>query len=100
MNNVRMTIEEVKAIAKLVKLDLSDIEVEKFRETIPQTLDIIDVLKELDTEKVLPTSSGTGLTDVYADNKTQVTLSQELALSNAHEQEKGLFVTKAVFDRS
>ena len=96
----KMSADEVRAIAKLVKLELTDAEIEKFRETIPQTLDVIDILKELDTTKVAPTSSVTGLRNVYAVDDTKATLSQDLALSNAQEQNKGLFVTKAVFDRS
>ncbi len=100
MANVKLSVDEVCAIAKLVKLQLTDEEIEKFRETIPQTLDVIDILKELDTVTVVPTSSVTGLCNVYADDSTGATLPQDLALSNAHQAEKGLFVTKAVFDRT
>ncbi len=100
MNPPKMSADEVRAIAQLVKLELTDLEIEKFRQTIPQTLDIIDILKELDTEEIVPTSSVTGLHNVYAGDDQKATLSQELALSNASEQVKGLFATKAVFDRS
>lgn len=99
MSVAKMSADEVKAIAKLVKLELTDSETEKFRETIPQTLDVIDILKELDTENVLPTSSVMGLQNVFKADAVSTTLSQVLALSNAHEVNKGLFVTKAVFDR-
>lgn len=99
MASSKMPADEVRAIAKLVKLELTDAEIEKFRETIPQTLDVIDILKELDTSKTTPTSSVTGLLNVYANDSIKATLTQDLALSNAHESEKGLFVTKAVFDR-
>lgn len=99
MVNVKMSADEVRTIAKLVKLNLSDAEVEKFRVTIPQTLDVIDVLKELDTKDVLSTSQVTGLQNVFRDDGVKTTLTQDLALSNAGEKERGLFMTEAVFDR-
>jgi len=95
-----MSEDEVKKIAGLVKLELSYDEIEKFRTTIPQTLDVIDILKELDTSKTAPTSSVAELTNVYADNTISTTLPQNLVLANAHEETNGLFATKAVFDRS
>lgn len=96
---VRMSRERVLTVSKLVKLDLSDAEIEKFQVTIPQTLDTIDILKELDTSKVIPTSQITGLYSVFSDDSVKTTLTQDLALSNAKEISRGLFVTKAVFDR-
>jgi len=99
MANVKMTREQVLAVSKLVKLELSEVEIEKFEVTIPQTLDTIDVLKELETDNVLPTSSVTGSHNVFRDSSIETTLSQQAALSNGSEVSKGLFVTKAVFDR-
>jgi len=100
MPNVKMSREQVLAVAKLVKLTLSDAEIEKFEVTIPLTLDTIDILKELDTSKIVPTSQVTGLTNVFRTDSKETTLSQDLALSNAKEVSRGLFVTEAVFDRS
>ena len=100
MVNVKMTPEQILAISRLVKLELSGAEIEKFETTIPQTLDVIDILKELDTNNVFPTSQVTGLTNVFRDGSVKTTLSKDLALSNAKEKVMGLFATKAVFNRS
>ena len=99
MATAKMAREQVLAVAKLVKLSLCDAELEKFAVIIPQTLDTIDVLKELDTSKIVPTSQVTGLQNVFRDDSIKTTLKQELALANANETSRGLFVTKAVFDR-
>lgn len=99
MATAKMAREQVLAVAKLVKLSLSDAEIEKFAVTIPQTLDTVDVLKELNTSKVMPTSQVTGLQNVFRDNLVTTTLTQDLALANAKETSCGLFLTKAVFDR-
>lgn len=95
-----MSAGKVKDVAKLVKLSLSDEEVVKFQTTIPQTLDAIEVLNELDTKNTTPTSQVNGLTNVFKDDSAETTLTQDLALSNANEIDRGLFVTKGVFDRS
>lgn len=97
--NAKMSREQILAVAKLVKLDLNNEEIEKFEITIPQTLDVIDILKELDTKDVAPTSQVTGLKNVFRSDLANTTLPQDLALSNAKEKERGLFVTKAVFNR-
>lgn len=92
--------EEVKKIAALVKLELSEEDVSKFQKVIPQTLESIEVLNELDTKNISPTSQVNGLKNVFKnDSKVEATLTQEQALSNAKECRRGLFVTKAVFNR-
>ena len=95
-----MSEDEVKKIAGLVKLELSHDEIEKFRKTIPQTLETIEILKELDTSNVPPTSSVTGLADVYQQESTVNGLSQKEALANAREVVNGLFAAKAVLSKS
>lgn len=96
----KMSAEEIVHIAGLVKLQLTPQEVAKFSELIPQTLATIDVLQELDTIGVEPTSNVAGLADVYRDGTQSTTLSQAEALANAPDRLKGLIATKGVFDRS
>ena len=95
-----MSEDEVKKIAGLVKLELSHDEIEKFRTTIPQTLETIEILKELDTSDISPTSSVTGLTDVYQQESVGNGLSQKEALANTREVVNGLFATSAVLSKS
>jgi|GEM_PF-1639801 aspartyl-tRNA(Asn)/glutamyl-tRNA(Gln) amidotransferase subunit C len=99
MARVTMPRDQVLGVAHLVKLTLTEAELANFEVTIPQTLDAIDVLHELDTTGVVPTSSVTGLHNVFRADSVTSTLSQDLALANASETSRGLFVTKAVFDR-
>jgi Asp-tRNA(Asn)/Glu-tRNA(Gln) amidotransferase C subunit len=63
-------------------------------------LDYIDVLNELNTEKVSETYQVTGLTNVFQkDGEKVTTLSQKEALSNASEVIDEMFATKAIFNR-
>ena len=101
MNNMdsrKITIEEVKKIAQMSKLNIEGDE-EKFSQLLSQTLDYIKILDELDTSKVSETFQVTGLTNVYQDGSQKVTLPREDALKNVKEIIRNLVVTKGVFDR-
>ncbi|MDO8468278.1 MAG: Asp-tRNA(Asn)/Glu-tRNA(Gln) amidotransferase subunit GatC [Candidatus Peribacter sp.] len=55
---------QVRHIAKLARLTLSDKEVSKFSRELTQILDYIEKLKEVDTKGVEPMSQITGLDNV------------------------------------
>lgn len=93
-----VSFEEVKKIAKLCKLTLTEKEMEKLSKMLSETLDYINVLDELDVTNTSETFQVTGLTNVFQDGFSN-TLSKEDALANAKEVIKGLFATEAVFDR-
>ncbi|AHB40150.1 MAG: hypothetical protein ACD_24C00255G0003 [uncultured bacterium] len=98
MDSRKITIEEVKKIAQMSKLNIEGDE-EKFSQLLSQTLDYIKILDELDTSEVSETFQVTGLTNVYQDGSQKVTLSREDALKNVKETARNLVVTKGVFDR-
>ena len=94
----KLTIEQVKHIAKLVDIDISGNE-KLFVDMLSDTLDYIKVLEELDTSDVDEIYQVTGMTNVFQEEgKQKATLSRDKALSNAKEVIKNLFVTKGVFD--
>jgi aspartyl-tRNA(Asn)/glutamyl-tRNA(Gln) amidotransferase subunit C len=95
-----ITKEDVKRIARLSKLELTDEELERFALLFSKTLPVIDTLKELRTAEVPETYQVNGLQNVFQEEgEPRATLSQEEALSNASKKERGLFVTEGVFDR-
>lgn len=92
--------EQVNHIAKLSQLPLKEGEAEIFSDLLSDTLSYIDILNELDTTSVKETYQVTGLVNIFQkDDENVRTLTQEQALQNAKEIEKGLVVTKGVFDR-
>ncbi len=95
-----ITKEQVKKIAQLSKLELSESEIVNFAELFTQTLKYINVLDELNTQDYEPTFQVTGLINVFMqENQNKATLSQSEALSNATKVINNLFATGAVFDR-
>jgi len=60
-----LTKEEVKKVATLARLELSEEEIEVLTPQLANILGFIDQLKEVDTTDVLPTAQVTGLSDVW-----------------------------------
>ena len=60
---------DVKHVAKLANLPLKPGEEDKFAKQFADTLKTVDVINELDTSKVEPTSQVTGLTNVTREDK-------------------------------
>ena len=83
--------EEVRNVARLARLSLTDEELERTREELDAILAYIDKLRELDVEGVEPTSHAVPLVNVMRDDEITPVLSQEAALANAPDRAGELF---------
>jgi len=90
--------EEIKHIAKLAKLNLSEEEIGKFQKQLSSILDYIELLNEVDTTNVEPTTQTTRLKNVAREDtpSKEQCLTQEEALENVSERQDGYIRTKAV----
>jgi aspartyl-tRNA(Asn)/glutamyl-tRNA(Gln) amidotransferase subunit C len=75
--------EEVRHVARLARLELSEAEVERMRQELDGILSYIDKLRVLDTEGVEPTSHAVPLVNVMREDEPQPSLSQAEMLANA-----------------
>ncbi len=98
MDSKKISTEEMKHVAKLANLSLSDKELGKFSGQLSETINYVKKLNKLNTENVLPTSQTTGLKNVFREDEIKPSFSQKEALSNAKKTHKGFFVAKSVFD--
>ena len=57
--------KQVRHVAKLARIALTDAEVKKFTKQLSGVLDYMDILNEVDTKNVPETSQVTGLRDVF-----------------------------------
>lgn len=90
---------DVKKVAKLANLNLSPEEESKFEKQLSDILTYFEKLKEIDTKNVEQTAQVTGLENVKReDGSTQVSLSQDEALSGTKSQHNGFFKVKAIFE--
>ncbi len=63
--------EQVKHVAKLARLDLTDDEAARFAGQLSDVLSYMEILEEVDTDGVEPTSQVTGLTNVTRKDKVE-----------------------------
>jgi aspartyl-tRNA(Asn)/glutamyl-tRNA(Gln) amidotransferase subunit C len=83
--------EEVLHVAKLARLELSDDEIERFREQLSAILEAVGTVSELDLSGVEPTSHPLDIVNVWAEDEPRPCLSREEALANAPDPEDGYF---------
>lgn len=95
---MRITKDEVKYVAELARLYLSDDEIEQFTGQLDSILDYIEQLKELDVKDVLPTSQSISAENVLKEDVVDNTFKKELSLSNAPMQEEGFFKVPKVIE--
>lgn len=97
-NKTILSYDEVKHIAHLARLPLTQEEGEKFRKQLSEIIDLVGKLTEVDTKNVEPTSQVTGLENILREDRILPSFSQEEALSNAKRSHKGYFVVDAIFE--
>ncbi len=83
--------EQVLHIARLARVELSDDEVERYREDLSSILDYVDKLAELDVEGVEPTTHAVALESRLREDAVEQRLSHEDVLNNAPDSEDGQF---------
>ncbi len=82
-----ITTDDVRHLAQLSNLQISDDEVDTLRGDLENILGYIEQLGELDTTGVAPTYQVTGLENVWRDDEVQVSsVTRERLLSLAPEQ--------------
>ena len=94
---MQLTREEVRHVAELAKLALTDAEVEQFTRQLSAILDYAEILQQVDTSSVPPTPFVLDLENVMRDDVPSSGLSNEEALANAPDRAGGFFRVRAVF---
>lgn len=82
----KLTDQEVRRVAKLSRLWLSDDEVARFGVQLSNVLDSFAKLSELDVENVQPMAHAADVTNVLRDDQPANPLSTDSALANAPDQ--------------
>jgi len=95
---MKLSYKEVKHIALLARLGLSETELEKFREQLSNILENFEILQQVDTSDVPPTAQAIALENVLRDDETIPSLPAEEVLANAPSQEEGHFKVRAVLE--
>ncbi len=95
---MRLTTDEVRHVAELAKLALSDEEVNQYAGQLSAILEYAEHLLAIDTSHVPPTPYVLDLENVMREDLPEPCLSNEQALANAPDSADGFFRVRAVFE--
>ena len=95
---MKLSREEVKHLALLARLGLSEAELERFREQLSNILENFGILQRVDTTNVEPTAHSVALENVLRDDEPMPSLSADEVLANAPSQGESHFKVRAVLE--
>ncbi len=95
---MKLTVEEVKHVAELAKLALTEEEIQQFTEQLSAILDYAEQVQAVDTSAVPPTPYVLPLVNVLDEDRPRPSLPTDVALANAPDREDGYFRVRAVFE--
>ena len=89
---------DVRYVAKLARLDLSEAEIAKFQSQLGSVLAHVEQLGKVDVSGVEATAHANPVTNVFRADETREGFTPEVALSNAPRSANGLFVVPKVIE--
>ena len=95
---MHLTLDEVRHVAELAKLRLTDAEIAQYAEQLSAILDYAQILQAVDTSNVPPTPYVLPLENVMREDEPAAGLTNEAALANAPDHDDGFFRVRAVFE--
>jgi aspartyl-tRNA(Asn)/glutamyl-tRNA(Gln) amidotransferase subunit C len=97
---VALTREQVLHIASLVRIALTEPEVERLREQLSDILEQFEALRELDTASIQPTTSVLPLASVMREDEPRPAYPKDEILANAPAREGDFFRVRVVLEES
>ncbi|MBM2831557.1 MAG: gatC [Dehalococcoidia bacterium] len=95
---MKLSREEVLHIATLARLGLTDAEMEKLQEQLSNILENFEILQQVDTNNVPPTSQSIDLQNILRNDKEAPSYPQQQILANAPRAEDGYFRVNAILE--
>jgi aspartyl-tRNA(Asn)/glutamyl-tRNA(Gln) amidotransferase subunit C len=94
---MKLTLEQVRNVAALARLGLTEDETERMRDQLSSILTSIEKLEELDTAAIPPTAQTIELVDIMREDVAGPSLHLEQVLMNAPRQRDGFFEVDTPF---
>ena len=96
--NKKIDEAQVRKVAKLSRLDLTEAEVEEFTGQLSAILEYMEKMNELDTSGVEPLAHCLPLSNVFREDCVKESLGTEKALSNAPQRDGEFFKVPKILD--
>jgi aspartyl-tRNA(Asn)/glutamyl-tRNA(Gln) amidotransferase subunit C len=94
----KISVDEVKRIAKLARIGLSEEETVKMADELGNILTFVEQLQNVDITGTLPTDQVTGLEDVWREDEVKPSPSRDQLLAGAPATKDGYIVVKRVLN--
>jgi aspartyl-tRNA(Asn)/glutamyl-tRNA(Gln) amidotransferase subunit C len=95
---MEITKQDVEKVAKLARLELTEVEKTAFTRQLSQILTHVETLKQYDTAGVEPTATVLGQVNVFRADEVRPSLPVERAVANAPESTEGFFVVPKIIE--
>jgi aspartyl-tRNA(Asn)/glutamyl-tRNA(Gln) amidotransferase subunit C len=92
--------EQVRKVAKLSRLELTEAEVEEFSGQLSAILEYMEKMNELDTSDVEPLAHCLPVSNVFREDVPKESLGTEKALANAPDKDGEFFKVPKILDDS
>lgn len=96
----RIDVEQVRKVAKLARLALTEAEIEEFTSQLGAILGYVEKMNELDTSQVEPLAHCLPISNVLRTDEVRPSLGTELTLSNAPDSDGPFFKVPKILDDS
>ena len=91
---------QVKKVAKLSRLELTEAEAEEFTDQLSAILEYMDKLNELDTKNVEPLAHCLPINNIFRQDNIKESLGTDRALANAPQRDGDFFKVPKILDGS
>ncbi len=88
--------EQIKHIASLARLGLSDEDIDMFSVQLSEVLDNFDILNQIDTTNVQPAAQIISIQNVFRDDRVEKSLPQSEVLHNAPMKKNSCFKVQSI----
>jgi aspartyl-tRNA(Asn)/glutamyl-tRNA(Gln) amidotransferase subunit C len=93
-----ISLDEVRHVARLARLELDDSEVQEFQKELNALLGHFSDIRGIDVADIEPQSHAVALQNVWGEDETWPGISRDAALRNAKMTKAGLFVVPAIIE--
>jgi len=95
---MKLSHKQVKHIARLARLGLSEAEIEKLSLQLSDILENFSILKQVDTTDVAPATHSIPLQNVFREDEAAESYPQSEVLANAPRQEGSCFRVQTILE--
>jgi aspartyl-tRNA(Asn)/glutamyl-tRNA(Gln) amidotransferase subunit C len=96
----KISAEQVRKVAKLARLELTEAEVDEFTGQLGAILEYVEKMNELDTADVEPLAHCLPITNVFRVDEVRESLGTEKTLANAPQQDGAFFIVPKILEDS